>query len=162
MKRAMLTLVLASAVVVIGRAAQAPPNLSGTWRPQNSMGGQVNPFEFTITQTADSVTIRTPLRNPESVTLKLGRIEARGGIGDRRPGWDDWFVASGVLDLRRHPDSRGEQLKARWIHDAGPHGDLREVHARTNASAADANRRIRLREPLQRQGPDRLEGQRKP
>ena len=64
MKRAMLTVVLATAVVVIGRAAQAPPNLSGTWRPQNSMGGQVNPFEFTITQTADSVTIRTPLSNP--------------------------------------------------------------------------------------------------
>ena len=71
MKRAMLTVVLAIAVVAIGRAAQAPPNLSGTWRPQNSMGGQVNPFEFTITQTADSVTIRTPLNNPESVTLKL-------------------------------------------------------------------------------------------
>jgi hypothetical protein len=69
MKRATLTLVLATAVVAIARAAQAPPNLSGTWRPQNSMGGQVNPFEFTITQTADSVTIRTPLNNPESVTF---------------------------------------------------------------------------------------------
>jgi hypothetical protein len=84
MKRAMLTLVLASAVVVIGRAAQAPPNLSGTWRPQNSMGGQVNPFEFTITQTADSVTIRTPLSNPESVTLKLNAetpVQIGGGQG---------------------------------------------------------------------------------
>ena len=82
MKRAMLTVVLATAVVVIGRAAQAPPNLSGTWRPQNSMGGQVNPFEFTITQTADSVTIRTPLSNPESVTLKLNAetpVEIGGG-----------------------------------------------------------------------------------
>src|SRR4029079_9367768 len=81
MKRAMLTLVLASAVVVIGRAAQAPPNLSGTWRPQNAMGGQVNPFEFTITQAADSVTIRTPLNNPESVTLKLTGEETRTQIG---------------------------------------------------------------------------------
>ena len=84
MTRAMLTVVLATAVVVIGRAAQAPPNLSGTWRPQNSMGGQVNPFEFTITQTADSVTIRTPLSNPESVTLKLnGETPVQIGGGQR-------------------------------------------------------------------------------
>jgi hypothetical protein len=76
MKRAVLTVVLAAAVVAIGRAAQAPPNLSGTWRPQNPNSGQVNPFEFTITQTADSVTIRTPLNNPESVTLKLNGEES--------------------------------------------------------------------------------------
>ena len=43
MKRAMLTVVLATSVVMIGRAAQAPPNLSGTWRPQNPMSGQVEP-----------------------------------------------------------------------------------------------------------------------
>jgi hypothetical protein len=86
MKRAMLTVVLATAVVVIGRAAQAPPNLSGTWRPQNSMGGQVNPFEFTITQTADSVTIRTPLGNPESVTLKLNGEETRAQVGGGQGG----------------------------------------------------------------------------
>jgi hypothetical protein len=84
MKRTVLTMVLAAAVVVIGRAAQAPPNLSGTWRPQNPNSGQVNPFEFTITQAADSVTIRTPLGNPESVTLKLNAetrtpISGRGG-----------------------------------------------------------------------------------
>jgi hypothetical protein len=71
MKRTVLTVVLAVAVIVIGRAAQAPPNLSGTWRPQNPNNGQANPFEFTITQAADSVTIRTPLNNPETVTLKL-------------------------------------------------------------------------------------------
>ena len=70
MKRTLLTMVLAPAVVVIA-LAQAPPNLSGTWRPQNPNSGQANPFEFTITQAADSVTIRTPLGNPESVTLKL-------------------------------------------------------------------------------------------
>ena len=70
MKRALLTVVLAAFVGLIGQAAQTP-NLSGTWRPQNPMSGQANPFEFTITQTADSVTIRTPLNNPESVTLKL-------------------------------------------------------------------------------------------
>jgi hypothetical protein len=85
MKRAMLTLVLAALLVAIARTAQAPPNLSGTWRPQNAMGGQVNPFEFTITQTADSVTIRTPLGNPESVTLKLNgetpvQIGGQGGM----------------------------------------------------------------------------------
>ena len=50
MKRAMLTVVLATAVVVMGRAAQAPPNLSGTWRPQNPMSGQANPFEFTFVE----------------------------------------------------------------------------------------------------------------
>jgi hypothetical protein len=94
MKRAMLTVVLATAVVVIGRAAQAPPNLSGTWRPQNSMGGQVNPFEFTITQTADSVTIRTPLSNPESVTLKLNGEETRAQVGGGPGGAGAATVAS--------------------------------------------------------------------
>ena len=83
MKRTLLTMVLAPAVVVIA-LAQAPPNLSGTWRPQNPNSGQANPFEFTITQVDDSVTIRTPLGNPESVTLKLNAetrtpISGRGG-----------------------------------------------------------------------------------
>jgi hypothetical protein len=82
MKRVMLTLGLAAAVVLIGQAAQAP-NLSGTWRPQNPNSGQANPFEFTITQTADSVTIRTPLSNPESVTLKLN-AETRTPITGQR------------------------------------------------------------------------------
>ncbi len=84
MKRAMLMVMLATSVMMIARAAQAPPNLSGTWRPQNGMSGQVNPFEFTITQTADSVTIRTPLSNPESVTLKLNGetpVQIGGGQG---------------------------------------------------------------------------------
>ena len=94
MKRAMLTVVLATAVMVIGRAAQAPPNLSGTWRPQNSMGGQVNPFEFTITQTADSVTIRTPLSNPESMTLKLNGEETRAQVGGGQGGAGAATVAS--------------------------------------------------------------------
>ena len=82
MKRAMLSVVAAVAVVVIGLSAQAPPNLSGTWRPQNPNSGQVNPFEFTITQTANSVTIRTPLNNPESVTFNQNaetRIPITGG-----------------------------------------------------------------------------------
>src|SRR4051812_50074674 len=86
MKRVMLTVVVAAAVVVIGRAAQAPQNLSGTWRPQNPNSGQVNPFEFTITQTADSVTIRTPLNNPESVTLKVNGEETRTQIGGGQGG----------------------------------------------------------------------------
>jgi len=88
MKRVMLTAVMAAAVVVIGRAGQAPPNLSGTWRPQNPNSGQVNPFEMTITQTADSVTIRTPLSIPESVTLKVNGEEVRtqgGGQGGPGP-----------------------------------------------------------------------------
>ena len=95
MKRTVLTVVLAAAVIVIGRAAQAPPDLSGTWRPQNPNSGQANPFEFTITQAADSVTIRTPLGNPESVTLKLNAetrtpISGRGAPRRRRflpPAW---------------------------------------------------------------------------
>jgi hypothetical protein len=84
MKRTVFTMVVVAAVVAIGRAAQSPPDLSGTWRPQDPNSGQVNPFELTITQTADSVTIRTPLANPESVTLKLNSetrtpISGRGG-----------------------------------------------------------------------------------
>ena len=94
MKRAMLTVVLATAVVVMGLAAQTPPNLSGTWRPQNPMSGQANPFEFTITQTADSVTIRTPLSNPESVTLKLTGEESRTQIGGGQGGAGAATVAS--------------------------------------------------------------------
>jgi len=86
MKRVMSTVVLVAAVVMIGRAAQAPPNLAGTWRPQNPMAGQANPFEFTITQTADSVTIRTPLSNPESVTMKLNGEETRTQLGGGRGG----------------------------------------------------------------------------
>ena len=88
MKRAMVTVWLATAVVLTGIAAQAPPNLSGTWRPGDPMSGQANPFEFTITQTADSVTIRTPLNNPDSVTMKLNGEETRTqvGGGQRGPG----------------------------------------------------------------------------
>ena len=115
-------MVLAAAVVVIGRAAQAPPNLSGTWRPQNPMGGQANPFEFTITQTADSVTIRTPLSNPESVTLKLNgetRTPIGGGQGGaaatasfhRRAGKDrsSWWAIGDHRRPRRRRRARREQ-----------------------------------------------------
>ena len=58
------------------------------------MSGQVNPFEFTITQTADSVTIRTPLSNPESVTLKLNGEETRTQIGGGQGGAPAATVAS--------------------------------------------------------------------
>jgi hypothetical protein len=72
MTRTPIALALTAALALVVHAAQAPPNLSGTWRPQNPTGGPQNiPFEFTITQTADSVTIRTPLGNPDTVTLKL-------------------------------------------------------------------------------------------
>jgi len=93
MKRAMLTGLLAVMVVVLG-SAQAPPNLSGTWRPQNPNAGQANPFEFTITQTADSVTIRTPLSNPESVTMKLNGEESRAQVGGGQGGAGAATVAS--------------------------------------------------------------------
>jgi len=86
MKRAIATAWLAAAVVVIEIAAQAPPNLSGTWRPQDAMSGQANPFEFTISQTPDSVTIRTPLNNPDSVTMKLNGEETRTLVGGGQRG----------------------------------------------------------------------------
>jgi len=94
MKRTMLTVVLAAAVMVIGMTAQAPPNLSGTWRPQNPNSGQVNPFEFTITQTADNVTIRTPLNTPESVTLKVNGEETRTAVGGGQGGANAATVTS--------------------------------------------------------------------
>src|SRR5262245_6025761 len=85
MKRAGLTIAVAVAAVVMGRAAQAPPDLSGTWRARNPDNGQANPFEVTIAQTADSVTIRQPLGNPDTLTLKVGAetrtpIRGRGGL----------------------------------------------------------------------------------
>jgi hypothetical protein len=86
MKCTTVMVMLTTSVMVLAGAAQAPPNLSGTWRPQNAMSGQVNPFEFTITQTADSVTIRTPLSNPESLTLKLTGEESRTQIGGGQSG----------------------------------------------------------------------------
>ena len=89
MKRAMLTLVLATAVVVIGASgAGAAESVGHVAAAELRMGGQVNPFEFTITQTADSVTIRTPLSNPESVTLKLNGetpVQIGGGQGGMPP-----------------------------------------------------------------------------
>ena len=100
MTRATLTMVLAATVGVIGGAVQAPPNLSGTWRPQNPNSGQVNPFEFTITQTADSVTIRTPLSNPETVTLKLNGEEFRTPVGGGR-GADATMTARAVWEGSR-------------------------------------------------------------
>ncbi len=84
MKRAMLSVMLATSVMVLALAAQAPPNLSGTWRPENPMSGQVNPFEFTITQTPDAVTFNIPLNNPESVTLKLNGEETRAQVDGGR------------------------------------------------------------------------------
>ena len=84
MKRALLSVMLATSVVVLAVAAQAPPDLSGTWRPENPMSGQVNPFEFTITQTPDAVTLRIPLNNPETVTLKLNGEETRTQVDGGR------------------------------------------------------------------------------
>jgi len=94
MKRAMLMLVLATSAVVVAQTAQAPPDLSGTWRPQNPMSGQVNPFELTITQTPDSVTIRTPLANPESITLKTNGEESRTQVSGGPNGANTATVAS--------------------------------------------------------------------
>jgi hypothetical protein len=84
MKRALLSAMLATGVMVLSPAAQAPPNLSGTWRPENPMSGQVNPFEFTIAQTPEAVTITTPLSNPASVTLKLTGEETRTQVDGGR------------------------------------------------------------------------------
>ena len=68
-------------------AAQTPPNLSGTWRPQNPAAARpADPFELTITQTPEAVTLRVPLQTPESVTLKTDGQEARAqGAGPGAP-----------------------------------------------------------------------------
>jgi hypothetical protein len=78
---------LIAGVALAGRAAQAPPNLSGTWRPQNpATAGPTAIFEFTITQTADTISIRTPLQTPETVTLRLDGQESRSqGAGPGAP-----------------------------------------------------------------------------
>ena len=75
MKRMVLTMVLAGVVAAIGLTAQAPPQLSGTWRPQNPNSGQANPFEFTITQAADSVTMEEAL---VLIADKAGKTPAKG------------------------------------------------------------------------------------
>src|SRR5436309_5635992 len=79
--------IISVALVLIGRASQAPPNLSGTWRPQNPATARpTDPFELTITQTPDSVTLRVPLQTPESVTLRMDGSEARAqGAGAGAP-----------------------------------------------------------------------------
>jgi len=121
MKRTVLTMVLAAAVVVIGRAAQAPPDLSGTWRPQNPNSGQANPFEFTITQAADSVTIRTPLGNPESVTLKLNAetrtpISGRGGASATAVSTASWEGAKLVVTTAITGGPNGAISSARQVY----------------------------------------------
>ena len=76
MKRTALSVVLIAGVALIGQAAQAPPNLSGTWRPQNPATARPgDPFELTITQTPDTVTLRVPLQDP--VIVRLDGQEAR-------------------------------------------------------------------------------------
>ena len=151
------------------------------------MGGQVNPFEFTITQTADSVTIRTPLNNPESVTLKLNGEETRTQIGGGQGGagaatvtsraeWEGskLVVMSAVTGGRGGPGSArqayslsGDTLTLEMSNSL-PDGSMTPVRTVTyvkyiagaDARAADPDGRVRLREPLQRQGSDRLEGER--
>ena len=114
MKRGLLTLVLAAFVVIIGQA-QTPPNLSGTWRPQNPMAGQVNPFELTITQTPDSVTIRTPLSNPDSVTLQQN-AETRIPIGSGQRG------AGGATEMSVGSRWDGAKLEVNTTLLGGPGG----------------------------------------
>ena len=79
MKRIILTLVLIASAAWAGRAAQASPNLSGTWRPQNPLNlAGPEPFEVTITQTADAVTLHVPLQSPD-VVLKFDGTPAANG-----------------------------------------------------------------------------------
>src|SRR5262245_42468986 len=83
MKRhaAILPLILvAGRAIAVGDASQAPPNLSGTYRP--AAGATLRPgepWEITITQTADTVTIRQPGVTPETLSMKLDGSEARSG-----------------------------------------------------------------------------------
>src|SRR5437773_7567968 len=80
MKRLLMTVVLTVGVALAGRAAQAPPNLSGTWRPTINPAGlrATDPFEVTITQSADSVTLHIPLQTPD-VTLRTDGTPAANG-----------------------------------------------------------------------------------
>jgi len=121
MKRTVFTMVLVAAGIVIGRAAQSPPDLSGTWRPQNPNSGQVNPFEFTITQAADSVTIRTPLGNPESVTLNLNSetrtsISGRGGAPATAVSTAGWEGARLVVTTAITGGPSGATSSARQVY----------------------------------------------
>jgi hypothetical protein len=83
MKRhaALLPLVLvAGFAIAIVEASQAPPNLSGTYRPAPGATTRPGePWEITITQTADTVTIRQPGVTPETLSMKLDGTETRSG-----------------------------------------------------------------------------------
>jgi 3-keto-disaccharide hydrolase len=128
MKRAVLTLVLAAFVVMSGRA-QTPPNLSGTWRPQNPMAGQANPFEFTITQTADSVTIRTPLSNPDTVTFHQN-AETRTPISSGQRG------AGGATEMSIASRWEGVKLEVNTTLLGGP-GGARNVGKQSYSISGD-------------------------
>jgi hypothetical protein len=79
MKRIALSVLVAATVVFVAQASQAP-NLSGTWRPTtNPANLRANePFEVTITQTADSVTMHVPLQTPD-VTYKTDGTPGANG-----------------------------------------------------------------------------------
>ena len=80
-----LTLV-AGAVLTIGLAAQTSPNLSGMWRIPSTVPLTGDPPELDITQTPDILTIRTPNRPPETMTLRLDGQESRNqGAGPGAP-----------------------------------------------------------------------------
>jgi hypothetical protein len=77
---------VAGIVLAIGVAAQPPPNLSGMWRIPSNVPLIADPPELAITQTADTLTIRRPNRQPETMTVRLDGQESRNqGAGPGAP-----------------------------------------------------------------------------
>ena len=92
-----VVVMLASVALQIGEAAQSPANLSGTWRPPaGTMSRQGEPFEITIAQTAETVTIRNAGQSPETVTVRLDGQESRATQAG--PGTPIPFVSRAVWE----------------------------------------------------------------
>jgi hypothetical protein len=142
----LLTLV-AGAVLTIGLAAQAPPNLSGMWRIPSSVPLVGHPPELTITQTTDTVTMRMPNRQPETLTFRLDGQESRNqsaGPGApvetvSRAAWEGaklvitttTTMAGGPIASRQVYSLSGDQLVVESS-NVGPGGSPASVGSRTS------------------------------
>ena len=78
MPRTAFVVVFLTALAVVGRAAQSPPDLSGTWRPVNVTAAPAGtPYEITIAQTPTGVTLQMPGQAPDRLTLTFDGQESR-------------------------------------------------------------------------------------
>jgi hypothetical protein len=70
-----------SVALTVAVSAQSRPDLSGVWRPAPGVAASPgDPFELNITQTPDSITIRTPTQVPEEVVLKFDGTESHTSV----------------------------------------------------------------------------------